>query len=627
MLLPTASQTVFGQARTSSVGGLGGSFDERRDAVLRVVQRTPFPKVDCPVQQSDAPCVLGKLSLSLALASLPPARAQLASRAGSASVQDLVAEAAAGQAAIEVDPRQGRLGSGEGKPQRAIENQFHFASALMFHRVLARLGPASLGGSGALPQSSSDAIVGLFENWSRTACALADAAPNLVWQPWGSENHDIQRAYACWAAANILFRTGRDNSFQYADGSTPRAQNAAWTAFLKAYIKNRATHGLFVEFFSPTYTKYSLTVFYNVFDFTEDETLRTLSGDFLSLWWAMWAQEEVQGNHGGSKARRYFEQDDRTAPDGGMGWVYSGVGQTVAAAPHPVFLTLLTSGFRLPDVVIQIMQGAQGMAPYEVWTRELGVLAGPMVNKRSTLAPDLSALTRYTFVDQGFVMGAVLTKPLPAARWANISSQNRWMGVVLEGLERPSVYARPDPRGGRSNYNAFAGAQAKGAQIVGPLPPPFGKGTGDMAVHVSKSLTRTERGGWIFISGSAYVAVRPVQGSYFADPNGEDYRLTDGRSPVVIQASPVGKYPSFEAFQSAVLAAALVDKPDAVSFQGLDGAGWIRFPKAGGEEGGREAPQNGMSDQWTLYSPFVSQRSGADKIEVKFGDRRLLLQF
>src|SRR5215218_7354294 len=95
---------------------------------------------------------------------------------------------------------------------------------------------------------------------------------------------------------------------------------------------------------------------------------------------------------------------------------------------------------------------------------------------------------------------------LPANRWAAISSQNRWNGVVLADGPDARVYATPAPRDGRSHYNAVLAAQSRGTQIVQRLPPPFSRGAGDMAIHIGPRLRRLELEGWIFVEGSAFVA-------------------------------------------------------------------------------------------------------------------------
>ncbi|MDE1567143.1 hypothetical protein [Aquabacter sediminis] len=602
----------------------GATFEERRDQLLSALVRTPFPKPECGTKGVDSPCIWGKLSLALALLSLP----QEVSASSATDASTLISDATKLESA--------RNGFGDTEDEddkdpaahgRGVETKYHFTTGLLFHRILATFGPRNQGGDERLSPAISGSIIRLFGAWAGTACTRADADTALVWKPWGSENHDILRAYSCWAAADIIFRDGQDNSFSYRDGSTPAQQRAAWTRFLIAYIQNRGENGLFIEFFSPTYAKYSLSVFYNIFDFSEDKDLKQGAGALLTLWWALWGQEQIDGVHGGSKARRYSRMPPAATPDGGMGWLYTGEGDLRPQVPHPAFLPLVLSSFRPPKVVLDIMRRPGAPESYGVWTRQLGRAAKPNEDGRFVLERETLSLARYTYVGQGFVMGSIIGPTLPAQDWTNISSQNRWMGVALEGNDLPLIYARPDPKGSRSNYNALVGTQEKGLQIVQATRPPFGRAVGDMFIHISRNLERMERGGWIFVRGSAYVAVRPVRGKVVVQANGEDYRLADANAPVIIQASPLSAFPSFEAFQDAILAAQVTDSGSVVTFEGILGDGPLSFPDQGRAPGTVAGRAIAAPEGWTLYSPFVRQKAGSDQVELQFKDEHLILKF
>jgi hypothetical protein len=97
---------------------------------------------------------------------------------------------------------------------------------------------------------------------------------------------------------------------------------------------------------------------------------------------------------------------------------------------------------------------------------------------------------------------------------------------------------------------------------------------------------------------------------------------------VLIQAGARADHVGFEAFQAAVLAAPLRADPQEVSFQGLDGAGRLRFfldsdrrPEVDGKP--IEAPPG-----WVLHSPFVRQAIGSNTVEIAAeGAETLRLQF
>jgi hypothetical protein len=607
-------------AEAPDLGARG--FAVRRDSILAA--RVARPAAPC---RSDAAeldrCVWGDITLALALlqVSTGPEATERASR--------LLQDAAA------------RLGTSAGwkrsaDPLRPEASQrvdpawdFPFLSAALLHRAIGLFGSARPQVAHRLSPAAEAAIREVFWNWVATECRLADADAALVWHPWVTENHDVQRLYACWAGAELSLREPAGRGRTYADGSTAAAQHAAWTGYFKALIRSRAAAGVQVEFFSPTYAKYFLGVFYNLLDFASDVELRRLSEDFVSLWWALWAQEQVGGIHGGSKARAYTRREGiHGTPLPGMSWLYFGVGERMGELAQPAHFAFLLSRYRPPEVVADLATDQLGRGAYDVWTRQPGLADASKLAERASLSPELGAIARYAHAAPGYVMGASIVPRLPAARWAAISSQNRWNGVVLADGPDARVHATPAPRGGRSTYNAVLAAQRRGTQIVQRLPPPFSRGAGDMSIWVGPKLRRVEREGWIFAEGRAYVAARPAFGGYAADAaEPAVFRLLDQRSPMVIQAGSRADHASFEAFQAAVLASPLRVDAAEVSFRGLDGAGHLRFfldsdrrPEVDGKP--LEAPTG-----WVLHSPFVRQAIGSSTVEIAKSGRTLRLRF
>jgi hypothetical protein len=620
-MAPAAARSASPEAdrQSSSDGG----FDARRRAVLTAFNERPFPDPVCaPGPSPERRCEWGQLSLAMSLLQTRD-DAEATARADELLRSTLERLPVSTGWKRHADPRRAASSS---RVDAAWD--FPFLTATLLRRVVGLFGTDRPGVARRLTPEVEQAIRQVFWDWASTECRLADADPAMVWRPWGSENHDVQRVHACWAGADLLAGgEGGAGGRVYADGSTPAAQRAAWTAYWKEFIRARGRAGLSVEFFSPTYSKYLLGIFYNLLDFSTDPELRRLSEDAVTLWWAMWAQEQLDGVHGGSKARFYVDRARRAPPADDLAWVYLGLGRQ-AAATHPASFPMLTSRYRLPGAVQAIATDREGRGTHEVWTRNLGLAAGPLADDRYPLSPDLTAIARYAFSAPGYVMGATIVPRLPAARWSAISSQNRWNGVVLADGPDASVHATPaPPQGGRTTNNAVLAAQSRGTQIVQRLPAPFSRAAGDMAILVGPRLRRVEREGWIFVEGSAYVAARPAFGGYAADGPEPVFRLLDQRSPVVIQAGERAGHASFEAFQAAVLAAPLRADAEEVSFEGLDGAGRLRFfldsdrrPEVDGKP--LEAPSG-----WVLHSPYVRQAMGSGTVEVGRGARTLRLRF
>ena len=598
------------------------AFTQRQVRMLETQIARPFPNTDCT--ENGPPgnqCLWGQINLAISLLFLDsPAedvRAGRILRDAAAAIPDRV-----GWRRL-ANPRQPETSA---RVDAGLD--FPFLTATLLRRAVGLFGATQLSIVHRLAPETEHAIHELFWRWVGAECRLSDANLDMIWRPWGSENHDLQRVHTCWAGADLLVTDGDFAGRFYNDGSTPAAQRAAWTTYLKAFIRSRATSGLAVEFFSPVYSKYFLNILYNFLDFSEDLELRRLSENAVTLWWAMWAQEQIGGVHGGSKTRFYFDGMGAGTPVDNLVWLYFGIGHQPATATHPATFPMLTSRYRIPSTVEAIVLGRDGRGTHEIWSRHAGLAAGPMLEERYSLSPDLTAITRYTFSTSGYVMGSAIIPRLPAARWAAISSQNRWNGVVLSDGPDARVYATPTPQGGRSHYNAVLAAQSHGAQIVQRLPSPLSRGAGDMAIHVGPRLRRVEREGWIFVEGSAFVAVRPAFGGYTAD--GEQpsvFHLQDQRSPVVVQAGTRADHTSFEAFQAAVLTAPLRANLEEVSFQGLDGAGHLHFFLDSDRRPEVDRKPIDAPAGWVLHSAFVRQAIGSGTVEIGAGGQTMQLRF
>lgn len=624
LMVAWSSATRSAQAET-----VENSLEFRRTAMVSGAARHPWPSPVCSINQPSA-CLWGKLSLAMTLleakteAKVPVEKSQDKDGTVDTLLRDALGLQATGFAAsANTDDARKQASEQESKGIPA----FHFLTSTLLHRLLFQFGPARFGGSGLLKQSEADQIVDLFARWAPGHCQIADTSAEMAWRPWGSENHDLQRAYTCWASANLLIKSGGYNTLTYNDGSTPPEQLARWTVFLKTLIRARAMNGGFIEFFSPTYIKYDLSAIYNIYDSSDDNGLKALSANFATLWWAMWGQEQVGGAHGGSKARRYDGVRRAQFFDGSVSWLYSGRGQPTDRIEHPAFLPLIFSSYRPPQIVLDLIANAASTAPYEVWTRELGLAAGPSENERYNVEQSVRGVTRYTYVTKSFIMGTVVSGWTLENRFVAISGQNRWNGLTLLGPRGNLVFARPTAKGGRSTYNAISGTQKFGTQIVQALPPPYGRNIGDMVIYFSKGMRLVERGGWIFAADSAFVAARPAFGGYKLDMEKGEARLQDNSAPVIIQAAPLGSYPSLEAFQAAILSAKLTLDNDTVTFSGLLDAGDVSLPLGPASSSTARSKQISAPDEWTLYSPFITQRTGSPDVTITFAGKSLRLSF
>jgi hypothetical protein len=520
-------------------------IDARAAELVRRAVDDPFPKSACPAPPAEQyTCTLGMLAHAFA----------------SLYADDKDPDAAANEefrlavGKIEAALRSPRAIAAGVFAAQAQTDEFHFVIAALVFRTVVLFGQSGIRRAGALSSDNEKAATSLFWEWASHNCRMKDAAQGILWNIWGSENHDAQRVHACWAAATLL--AGRTNyaARTYDDGSRASDQSLAWTSHLKAYASTRGLKGLFVEYFSPTYSAYTLLNFYNLADFSPDPVLKRLAKSLLNLWWACWAQEQVNGNHGGSEARVYPRAWARS-PGDNLSWLYFGL-RPVGLVQSPVGVLIATSAFRPSRLVHDIAVNTDVRGKYEIRSRVLGLVRQPTDSDWYYLDPSRGA-QRYAYVTPDFVMGTLRAPALKAADWAAMSSQNRWNGIALADGPGRRVFALPRPQGARSGYNAVWGFQDKGTQIIQKLPPALSRHAGDMRIWLTGGLKPTFEDGWIFISGSAFVAARPAFGGFRWDDATGSAVLGDERSPVVIHAAPKRDFASWSDFRRAVAGAEL----------------------------------------------------------------------
>ncbi|WP_424139936.1 hypothetical protein [Roseomonas chloroacetimidivorans] len=615
-VLALAAATYNTASRADS---LAGTTDQRSAQVLQEWIRHPAvsPRCDRPGNAAGR-CEWGQLGLALALLQQDP------SSTARARANQLLAETARH---LPVTPGWKRLANPQDPAASALTDaamDFPFLTATLVFRIIRLFGQeAPVTAPRLLPEVQAS-LRRLFQDWSLSGCKVADADPALVWRPWGSENHDIQRAHACWAAALLAQQDRFSSAIRYEDGSDADGQRTVWTHYLTALLAARALHGGPVEFFSPTYSKYFLSVVYNIRDFADDAALRGTADRFLTLWWASWAQEQEQGFHGGSEARAY--PGARAQPDSGLGWLYLGSTGWRGGINHPAILPMLTSSYRPPEIVRAIARYAG--APYEAWSRPVSLAAGRWTGARYDLAPNQPGLVRYSYRTQGFVMGASIAPRLPVDRWAQISSQNRWNGVAMTDGPEARVEVSPAPQGGRSHYNAVLAAQSRGLQIVQKILPPFSRGAGQMVIRIGPGLETEEENGWILVRGSAYVAVRPAFGGYARiEGQGFQARLLEQTSPVIIQAAPRSDFDSFYTFRAAIQQMPVRVSGEDVEVQGLGRAGRLRVFLSGASTAELDGAKIRPPDGWIFHSPWIKLRHGERTVELKVGEKDLRLDF
>jgi hypothetical protein len=608
-LAGTAHAEAQVDTRSAQFQDLQSEAARQRFIITRQAER-PFPKPD---QGSPETRALGALNLALALL-------WLGGEEQARQANDLLSAFLDGAATAPwykgITPRH-RAGA------PADNDYFHFQPAQYLFRMV-----SMPGGAARLSNANREKIQTLMKDWAHTECRIEEARGD-VWTIWGSENHAALRDGSCWAAAVLLSSDPSPEGTEYADGSNAAEQRNAWIAHLKRWLRSRGRSGALVEYFSPTYAQYTLLNIQLYADFSEDAELRGLARSYLDLWWAQWAQEQVDGVHGGSKTRSYA----KSVPDGTAmpitAWLYFGLGERPTRLP-PGEAPMAVSPYRPPPLVAALATASGARGVYDVFTRAPGLPRsamepGPVYH----LDAERNGVLRVTRVAPGFAMGMGMVPLLRDVDWTAISSQNRWSGLVFAGGDPrarivPSVLL---PRG-RKSYNALFGVQNGATQIVRGVFPDEARYPPRMGVWIGKPLRRLEQGDWIFVEHGAFAAVRPAFGGWKPAPAAEGWMvLNDPSSPIILQAAAREDYPDLSSFIGAVAGMEIERTETEVSVRGLGDAG--RLALGLGTNGTMliDGKPVDLQPAFVMRSPFINQPKGSGTVEMRFGEAELDLDF
>ena len=291
---------------------------------------------------------------------------------------------------------------------------------------------------------------------------------------------------------------------------------------------------------------------------------------------------------------------------------------------HPAHFPMLTSRYRLPDAVQAIAPDRHG--PRDA-TRSGPAISGSPRGRCPRIATPLSPgpdgdrpLHLFT---PGYVMGAAIVPRLPAARWTRDQQpeplERRGAGRTAPA---PRVYATPAPQGGRIHLQCRArGAEPRDADraaAAAPLQPrapatwPSVSAPGFAAGRAGRvDLRRGQR--LCRASAPPSAATRPIAA------RAESSGCLDQRSPVIIQAGTRKDHRASRPSRRPCSPRRCTSTRRRCSFQGLDGAGRLRFfldsdrrPEVDGKP--LEAPAGGCST-----APSCGRPLGSRTVEIAKG--------
>jgi hypothetical protein len=471
--------------------------------------------------------------------------------------------------------------------------------------------------------------------WANEKASIKDAEleQSQTWWIENSENHHAQHFTTCWAFAGILRNVPgyKDKSFK--DGHLPAEHYEAWTTYLKEYLRQRACKGTFVEIDSTSYATATLKSMVNFYDFSDDPVLKKRAGQMLELYWALWAEEQIDAVTGGAQARSYAKGVVR----GGSflrraAWYVIGFGEPKFV--HNTMLPYVTTTWRVPDIVLQIAATRSEHDAYEIRQRRMGLaVKGYDRPTHYRMRTDFGGILRYTYCTPDFIMGSLITEARPTSDWAAISSQNRWAGVIFAGDPDARVFPAPYNAKGKSILNGFWSVQSKGTMISQQLSRQIrGKGpTQQWRVFFSKAglSVPVQKGSWIFAEAkNAYVAVHVVKGSASFEQVkfGRWLVCKDQMTPVIIEAARKSDYADYSAFQKTAMAQPLSLERSILSYKALAGdeltfyTDQSRLPKI-------NDTAVDLAPDLVFDSPFVRSEWNSGIVTIKYGQDQKTLNF
>ncbi len=458
-----------------------------------------------------------------------------------------------------------------------------------------------------------------------------------TWDIWGTENIEALVNTTYWHFAKLLKDNLLYSTILCDDGFTVQQHYDAYSIYLKKWMQQRAAKSFLVETANDNYHAETLKGFYNLFDFSNDPELKDQTRKFLDLYWALWAQEQIDGSRGGAKARVYRGNESNGYDGDGartfcykMAYYYLATTETWALG-GPTF-TAVTSDYRMPFVAMDLALAKTEMGNFEIKDRPLGLTVTGYYNAPTGFykpRQDYGGIVRYTYCTPDFIMGSMHLEARPEKDWAMISSQNRWQGVIFKGNPFCRIY--PQAQKEYRSYNQHWSVQSKGCMIVQALTiGTYSKYTDTMRVYFSpQGLTgRIERSGWIFVqSNGAYAAVKCAAGAYYWDtPGGRWLVCKDRYSPVIIEVGQKKDFSSFTNFQDKILALPLTYDGKVLKHTSLYGDELVFYA----DKTSLPKINNQLIDlrpTRAFDSPFIKSDYNSGVVEISKNKRKLVLDF
>ena len=517
-------------------------------------------------------------------------------------------------------------------------------------RIVLHYGPKGDVAPGLLSPEAEAAFLEMAFGYCHDMSRLSDAAADgmKTWRVYESENHHVQRDSALWQLMHTLLKVDPAYGTRtLAHGRTLREHYDAWEDFFCAWMRERAKRSMFVEVQSRVYGIHTMKNVYPFYDFSERPETRRLAKNFIDLFWALWAEEQIDGASGGGMSRVYPSSAVKTATEASA-WAYwyFGLNPSLAHKPDGMDYVCLDSAYRPHPLIGRIAADAKARGVYEIEMRPLGWALPSNRYPNYRPDPEWGRIYRYTYATPDFIVGTQMYPQAPGDKWCLISSQNRFHGIVF-GPRDAEILPIPAVKGRHSKtaklpsvgYNSFWSMQRKGTLLTRKNRYP--NQTGGMRVFFSAAggVDKVERDGewWFTKCGGAYSAVRVANGGARLAEAGEDAEIpfdakgrflvcADGWSPVIVETARACDFADEAAFRAKVKAAEFAITPSALDYTGIYGN---RFHMLLDSDDGStiDGEPYVRKIDWSIRSPFVKMPWLGDVAEISFGGETAQLDF
>ena len=486
----------------------------------------------------------------------------------------------------------------------------------------------------------------LFFNYGCYKSKVARADLKNIWHIHGSENHDMMDFSNAYLALQTVHTLDAYKGRKLPDGKTPTQHVTAWHKYYAHYCLERAKNGLFVEI-SPTYGKWFVGEFVNMYEFSEDPLVRKRMEMLLHLMWADWSVDQLKGVRGGGKTRCYAGNYSQSGS--GDSWDLM-AGVLFGISPwhwnsHGGMSTLVlqTSSYQLPDIVLDIALNKGEFKPFVFQsTRPAKVLKSPKGVYK--MDPKAGGVVRYSYCAPEAIMGSWIINTKTA--YAKINTQNRWQGVIFPTAKTARIFPQSEGLGNGKTYDQHMAVQHRNVMVVANHP--RAKQTGALRVFVAKDMRKglTRKDGWAIVKeGNAWLGIRPLNDKGFDLKELQQKKVKEASrqnragfwlwpkakaSSVVFVLSREGTHKTLKDFlaylkshehgvtKGGVAHYTFIDDLGATTRLELGAA--LHVPTINGK------PVN-LYPKRVFDSPYLSSDHGSGVVTIKKGSRKLVLDF